>query len=124
MTIFMKFTAFVVSLVFTAIGATAQDVTTILAGNTGIAEGGKNDFCYYGGLAYSPNSYLTVRIPTQERVAVAGAGGQSVEAEGAYVQYILLQCVDAEAVGRNECSSDGLAWAVRKNAAISPRVEQ
>lgn len=124
MAVSIKVCSILVGLAFSASGALAQDITSVLAGVSPIPEGAKNDYCYYNGLAYSSNSYLPVRFPTQEKLSVAGAVGQSVEAEGADVRVILLQCVDAEAVGRDECSAGGMAWAVRQNVAISPRIER
>lgn len=124
MNISVKLTAILAGLAFSVSGAMAQDVTSVLAGVSPIPEGAKEDYCYYNGLAYSPNSYLPITIPTREKLLVAAAGGQAVEAEGGDVRVILMQCVDAEAVGRDECSSGGMAWAVRQNVAVSPRVER
>ena len=124
MTVSLKFINVLAGLAFSVSGAMAQDVTSVLVGVSPIPEGAKEDYCYYNGLAYSPNSYLPITIPTQERLLVATAGGQAVEAEGGDVRIILMQCVDAEAVGRDECSSAGMAWAVRQNVAVSPRIER
>ena len=120
----IKINSFLIGLTVAATGALAQDPATVLSGVSPIPEGAKNDYCYYGGLAYSPNSYLPVSFPTQEKLSVSGTSSQTVEAKGSNVRVILLQCVDAEAVGRNECSSGGMAWAVRQNVAVSPRIER
>ena len=112
-------------LAFATSGVQAQETSTVLSGVSPIPEGATNDFCYYNGLAYSPNSYLPIRFPTQDVVSVRGTGEQLVTAESnPDVRTILLQCVDAEAVGRTECTAGGMAWAVRQNVAVSPRVQK
>ena len=118
--------------VFSMCGASiAQESPTMFSGVSPIPNDAQERFCYYAGLAYSPNSYLPITIPSRTKseltVEEAPRGGIRSEAEFTSGRRILLQCVTAAAAAREECitasckPSETLMWAARATIAVSPR---
>ena len=108
----------------------AQESPTILSGVSPIPSDAQARFCYYAGLAYSPNSYLAIIVPlrTTGTVSVAEtSGGVSAKAETTPGQRVLFQCVTGAAAARKECltasckPNETMVWAVRQDVAVSPR---